>query len=129
VAFALTVDGGTAMAERRLSSRRANVVGVVKPKVRYNAARQELNVVTHRPSAAVVTNRYVFGSLTAAHALRAEQLAADLARLAEQFTTALSDVVVWDDRSLRATFSAQSEDYDVAATEEASLAATRQFGW
>ena len=135
VALALAFDGETAMALARPSSRRANLP-VVQPKVRYNAAQQKLDFVNqqfNRASIAIFIDKNVSYSLTAAQTLRAAQIAADIAadfaRLTDHFTTALVSRVVWDDRSLHATFSALSEDYDVAATEEASLSATRHLGW
>src|ERR1700726_4557002 len=100
-------------------------VTVVQPRMRSNAKLRELKFVAvefGRPRVVVIDST-IPGSLTG------EDIAAHMARFKQHFTTALSNIVTWDDRSLHATFSALSEDYDVAATEELSLSATKHFGW
>jgi hypothetical protein len=42
---------------------------------------------------------------------------------------AVEDAPVWTDESLQATFSAFTEDYDVAEVEEQSLSASKHYGW
>lgn len=113
----------TAMALRHPNRRSAGYT-VVQPKMRYNAALRKINLISQqfeRPHMVVIDTN-ISESLTGA------DIGIPFVRL-EDFTTALSDVVIWDDCSLRATFSALSEGYDVAATEEASLSATKHFGW
>jgi hypothetical protein len=114
----------TAMALPPPSGRNTNVT-VVQPRMRYNAELRELNFVAlrfGRPSVVVIDSNIP-------ESLTGENTAAHIAPFKQQFTTALSDIVTWDDRSLHATFSALSEDYDVAATEELSLSASKHFGW
>ena len=118
---AVTFDG-TATAS--MAFRGADEVAVVRPRMRYDAQSRKLNLVATqygRPNAVV--------DLTLPEALTGENIAELHARFKQHFTVALSHVVTWEDRSLHATFSALSEDYDVAATEELSLSATKHFGW
>ena len=98
---------------------------IFQPKLRYNARLRELNFGAprfERPTV-VVIDPTIFGTSTGS------TVVAGFTHLKQNFTTALSNAVMWDDQSLRLTFSALSEDYDVAATEELSRSATKHFGW
>ncbi|MGH8219043.1 MAG: hypothetical protein ACREUT_10840 [Steroidobacteraceae bacterium] len=121
-ATAISLDE-TAMALMPASTRRTHVA-VAQPKVRYNAALRELNAAPQfeRP------HRITIGA-NLPPSLTGEDIAAEIDRFRAHFTAALTDVVVWDERSLQSTFSAFSEDYDVVAVQEAGLSASTHFGW
>jgi hypothetical protein len=121
VSLALPIDE-TAMALTGPSRRVSSVV--TRPRMRYNAQRRALhfNVQQFERSLTVSLDKHI-ALLTAADM-------AQLALLTKGFTSALPYfVVTWDGQSLHRTFAALSEDYDVAATDEATFSATKHFGW
>lgn len=127
MSFALPIsldDDQTSMALTG-PSRRARY-HIARPRMRYDADLRKLNFVAQRfeRSLAVCLDKDIASSLTGGAGITT------LVRLTEGFTTALPSVAVtWDYRGLHSTFVALSEGYDVAATEEASLSATKRFGW